>query len=429
MIKLPGYKTIEKIQENDVIVLYKGINSHKGLPVIIKTLKNDYPSIAEITKLKQEYQLLTNLDGAGILQPYELKCYGRNLALISEAFDGQPLSVFLHHNSLSLAEFLRLAIALLEILIKLQEVGIVHQNINSSNILFNRERCQLKLIGFDRAIALTPRQRIVNIASLSTTSLAYISPEQTGRMNRSLDYRTDFYSLGVTFYEMLLRDLPFTSQDLLELIHAHIAKQPIPPSERDIPQAVSNIVMKLLSKNAEERYQTAAGLKFDLENCLNQLKSNNKIDDFELGKRDLGKQLLLSEKLYGREAKIQTLLDAFARVSRGATEIALISGNSGVGKTSIVNEVYKPISATRGYFIAGKFDQFKRNIPYAGFVLAFQNLFAQLLTETEAQIAPWRTKLLDALSPNAQVIIDLIPELELVIGKQPEVRELGALEA
>jgi len=430
------YQIAEKIYEDSKIVLYRGFGKQTKQPVIIKTLVNDYPAIADLTRLKQEYKLLANLECAGILKPHKLEPYGRNLALFYEAFDGQPLSVFLKHHPLSLGEFLRLAIALAEVLIRLQEVGIVHQNINSSNILFNRDRCQLKLIGFDRAIALTPGQRIVSSASLSASSLAYISPEQTGRMNRSVDYRTDFYSLGVTFYEMLLGDLPFTSADPLELIHAHIAKQPLSVTSyqlsvnrEKIPQVVSDIVMKLMAKAAEERYQTAAGLKFDLENCLNQLRSNNKIDNFELGKRDLGKQLLLSEKLYGREAEIQTLLDAFARVSRGRTEFALISGNSGVGKTSIVNEVYKPISATRGYFIASKFDQFKRNIPYTGFVLAFQNLFAQLLTETEAQIASWRTKLLAALAPNAQVIIDLIPELELIIGKQPEVPQLGALSA
>ena len=423
------YRAVEKIYEDSKIVLYRGVDRQTKQPVLIKTLVDDYPAIADITRLKQEYQLLTNLECAGILKPYKLENYGRNLALIYEAFDGQPLSVFLKDNPLSLAEFLRLAIALAEILVRLQEAGIVHQNINSSNILFNRDRCQLKLMGCDRAISLSLGQRIVNTPSLSTSSLAYISPEQTGRMNRSLDYRTDFYSLGVTFYQMLMGDLPFASQDPLELIHAHIAKQPLPIKGKDIPQVVSDIVMKLMAKAAEDRYQTAAGLKFDLENCLQQLRSQGKIDGFELGKRDLGKQFLLSEKLYGREAEIQTLLNAFNRVSHGATEIALVSGNSGVGKTSIVNEVYKPISTTRGYFVAGKFEQFKRNIPYAGFVLAFQNLFAQLLTETEVQITLWRTKLSDALLPNAQVIIDLIPQLELIIGKQPKVPQLGALEA
>ena len=423
------YQIIEKINEANKIILYRGLNKQTRQPVIIKTLVDDYPSISDIARLKQEYQLLTELETAGILQPITLENYGRNLATIFENFDGQPLSVFVSNDRMSLGSFLNIAIALAEIFIQLQQAGIVHRNINSSNILFNRDNCQFKPIGFDRAIKLAQGQRIIDTSYLPEASLAYISPEQTGRMNRSLDYRTDFYSLGVVFYEMLVGDLPFVSKDPLELVHSHIAKQPIPPLEKGIPAAVSNIVMKLLAKNAEDRYQTAVGLKFDLENCLAQLQTQGKIENFSLAGRDLGKQFLLSEKLYGREAEIKTLLAAFTRVSRGATEIALISGSSGIGKTSLVNQVYKPIVATRGYFIAGKFDQFKRNIPYAAFIQAFKKLFAQLLAESEVQITLWRQELLEALAPNAQVIIDVIPELELIIGKQPEVRHLGALES
>ncbi|WP_250635678.1 ATP-binding protein [Nostoc piscinale] len=260
-------------------------------------------------------------------------------------------------------------------------------------------------------------------------TLAYIAPEQTGRMNRAIDYRSDFYSLGVTLYEMLTGTLPFTNHDPLELVHCHIAKQPIPPKEyQQIPQAVSDIVMKLLAKNAEDRYQSPEGLKFDLETCLRQLQTSGDIKDFTPGQRDRGNQLLIPQKLYGRETEVSTLMDAFWRVSQGATEMMLVSGYSGIGKTSIVNEVHKPIVAARGYFIAGKFDQFKQDIPYAAFIQAFQELVRQLLTENEQQIAIWKQKLLGAFGANGKVLIDVIPEVELIVGSQPDVPKLGTTE-
>ncbi|MEH2060017.1 MAG: AAA family ATPase, partial [Nostoc sp.] len=289
---------------------------------------------------------------------------------------------------------------------------------------------EVKLIDFSIA-SLLPRetQTLINPNVLEGT-LAYISPEQTGRMNRGIDYRTDFYSLGVTFYELLTGKLPFQSNDPMELVHCHLAKLPPMLGDREeIPQVLCDIVMKLMAKNAENRYQSALGLKFDLENCLSQLQETGEIKSFPIAQRDVCDRFIIPDKLYGRESEVSTLLQAFERVSLGATEMMLVAGFSGIGKTVIVNEVHKPIVKQRGYFIKGKYDQFQRNIPFSAFVQAFRDLIGQLLTESDIQIQQFKTNILAALGDNGQVIIEVIPELERIIGKQPSAPELSGTAA
>ncbi|PSB45508.1 hypothetical protein C7B80_16770 [Cyanosarcina cf. burmensis CCALA 770] len=430
MFVLPGYDVKETIYKKIKTTIYRGVDEREKQPVLIKIIKTEYPNLEEITGLKQEFQITHDLKCQGALKSYKLEKYQNNLALILEDFGGQLLSQLLQTNQLSLTEFLSIAISLTQTLVQLHSFSIIHKDIKPENILINLKTNQVKLTGFSSAITLLKEQQTINSLNLIEGSLTYISPEQTGRMNRSLDYRTDFYSLGITFYEMLTGIVPFPTSDPMELVYCHIAKQPVPPSvKRKISPAVSHIVMKLLAKNADDRYQNAAGLKFDLENCLFQLQTTGIIETFPLGRRDRGSQLLMPQKLYGREKEVQLLLDTFARVAQGATEIVLLSGYSGIGKTSVVNEVNKPIVEARGYFIAGKFDQFKRNIPYDALIQAFRELIRQLLTESEAQIAAWKEKLLDALAPNGQIIIDMIPEVELIIGVQPEVAQLGLSES
>ncbi|MBW4668334.1 MAG: diguanylate cyclase [Cyanomargarita calcarea GSE-NOS-MK-12-04C] len=428
MIPISEYEILEKIHEGIETVIYRGKSKQES--VAIKLLKSEYPTLEEITRLRHEYKVLKDLTIEGVVKPYGLEKYQNSFALILEDFGGQSLSQILRSRKLTILECLLRAIALAETLIDLYQVAIIHKDIKPSNIIINVETGQVKLTEFGLSSRLCLEKQTISNPNLLEGTLAYIAPEQTGRMNRSIDYRTDFYSLGVTLYEMLTGTLPFTSHDPLELVHCHVAKQPVPPYLLlEIPKAVSDIVMKLLAKNAEERYQSAAGLKFDLETCLLELQNTGEIKDFILGQRDRGSQLSIPQKLYGREGEVAMLMDAFWRVSQGATEMMLVTGYSGIGKTSIVNEIHKPIVAARGYFITGKFDQFRRDIPYSALIQAFQELIRQLLTENEQQIAIWKNKLLEAFGDNGQVLIDVIPEVELIIGSQADVPKLGAAES
>ncbi|WP_228014385.1 trifunctional serine/threonine-protein kinase/ATP-binding protein/sensor histidine kinase [Fortiea sp. LEGE XX443] len=431
-VSIPGYKISKELYKGSRTIVYRGYRETDQKPVVIKLLKNNYPSFSELVQFRNQYTIAKNLNSPLIIQTYSLEPYQNGYALVMEDFGGISLKDYFTsletQNIASLHEFLEIAIALCNTLDILYRQRIIHKDIKPSNILINAETKQVKLIDFSIA-SLLPRetQTLINPNILEGT-LAYISPEQTGRMNRGIDYRTDFYSLGVTFYELLAGKLPFESNDPMELVHFHIAKaaplvQEINPR---IPSVFSEIVSKLMAKNAEDRYQSVLGLKFDLENCLTQLKETGEIKGFEIAQWDVCDRFLIPEKLYGREQEIETLLEAFGRVTHGTSELMLVAGFSGIGKTAVVNEVHKPIVRWNGYFIKGKYDQFNRNIPLSAFVQAFRDLIEQLLSENDVQLEQWRNKILSAISESGQVIIDVIPELERIIGKQVPVPELSA---
>jgi serine/threonine protein kinase len=325
---------------NDIIfsgmhtTIYRGYDEQTQKPVIIKALASEYPTLQEITRLRQEYLISHSLDLEGIVKAYHLERDRNQLALILEDFGGQSLKEILSTKTISLKDFLHIAISVAETLEQLHKIPILHKDINPSNIIINLETGQVKLTDFGIASRLSQENPSISNSNLLEGTLAYISPEQTGRMNRSIDYRTDLYSLGVTFYEMLTGQLPCIASDPLELMHYHLAKQPaslhLLRSKEKIPQVVSEIVMKLLAKNAEDRYQSATGLKIDLEICLTQLQQTGTVENFIVGQRDRSSQLSIPQKLYGREAEVESLLNAFARVSQGATELLLVSGYSGI---------------------------------------------------------------------------------------------------
>ena len=430
-ILINGYTLLETLHEGSHTLVVRALKLPEQTPVIIKTLKAEQPTLDELARLRHEYKVLRSLHLEGILAPIALENYQNGLALILTDFVGQSLKQVIGSRPLALQTFLQIAIQLAAILGELHQHKIIHKDIKPQNVLFNAETGQVRLIDFSIASYLAQEPQAIDSPDLLEGTLAYMSPEQTGRMNRSIDYRTDFYSLGITFYEMLTGQLPHPTTDPLELIHCHIARTPVSPKALNsaIPTTVSDMVMKLLAKTAEERYQSALGLKADLEICLQRLQATGEISHFTVGALDLSSQFLIPQKLYGREQEVKQLMDAFDRVRAGQTEMMLVSGYSGVGKSSLVNEIHKPIAQQRGYFISGKFEQLKRNVPYASLIQAFKELMQQLLTESAERIVTWQAKLLKALGTNGQVIIDVIPEVEQIIGHQPAVSSLGVVES
>lgn len=429
------YHINEQIYTGHRTLVYRGFRLSDGQPVAIKLLRNEFPRFNELVHFRNQYVIAKNLELPGIIKAYSLESYDHRYALVMEDFGGISLSSYLASlaeasnealEGLPVNKFLPIAIQIASTLDGLYHHRVIHKDLKPANILINPTTQQVKLIDFSIA-SLLPRetQEIQNPNVLEGT-LPYISPEQTGRMNRGIDYRTDFYSLGVTFYELLTGKLPFPTDDSMDLVHCHLAKLPLPVHHlnQNVPPILSEIVSKLMAKNAEDRYQSALGLKYDLETCLSQLEEIGAIANFDLGQRDLCDRFIIPEKLYGRESEVFSLLEAFERVSAGSTEMMLVAGFSGIGKTAVVNEVHKPIVRQRGYFIKGKFDQFQRNLPFSAFVQAFRDLMGQVLSETNSQVEQWKSQILAVLGENAQVVVEVIPELEQIIGEQLPAPEL-----
>ncbi|MEG4321086.1 MULTISPECIES: AAA family ATPase [unclassified Microcoleus] len=431
MIRLPAIKVLAQIYESANSLVYRGIREPNNQPLILKVLKEDYPTPAELVRYQQEYEITRSFHFGGVVKAYELRRHNNTLVMLLEDFGGESLERLLEKRQFTLLEFLQTAIQIAETLGRIHQSNVIHKDINPSNIVFNSQTGELKIIDFGLSTAFSRESTALKSPNVLEGTLAYISPEQTGRMNRAIDYRTDFYSLGVTFYKILTNQLPFDAIDAMELVHCHIAKQPILPHRvnPEIPLVVSQIVMKLMAKTAEERYQSALGIRDDLAICLMQLESCEKIEDFVLGEQDISDRFQIPQTLYGRSNQIETLLAAFDRIANGSSQLMLVAGYSGIGKSLLVQEIYKPITERRGYYISGKFDQFQRNIPYSAIVSAFRELVRQLLTETSEQLHVWRDQLLSALGANGQIIIDFIPEVELIIGKQPVLLELAATES
>lgn len=428
---LPGYTLIEELTVNRSIALYRGLCLADRQPVLVKLLRSGYPTPAERARLQYEYDLLTATTCTGVARAYRIETRHHNPALVYLDNGGDLLDHRLAGRPLSIAGFLQLAIQLVEIIGTVHRQKIIHKDLKPQSILVHPTTDAVELINFENASRLSRESPQLYVPDLLEGTLPYMSPEQTGRMNRTVDYRTDFYSLGVTFYEMLCGKLPFEARDSLEWVHCHIARQPIPLAQQrpDVPAAIAAIVHKLLAKTAEERYRNAYGLLADLVECHRQWELNGAIASFTPGSADFFGRIQISQRLYGRATEIATLLSAFERISSGCAELVLVAGHAGVGKSALVNEIHKVLVERPGYFISGKFDQFKRNIPYSSLIQAFQELVRQVLTEDEAQVTTIRAALTEAIGANGQVIIDVIPEIELIIGPQPPVAPLVAAQA
>src|ERR1700687_2500959 len=407
-----------------------GSNPHPP-SVLVLILRSEHPRPESVRMLEHEHSLRAELDPAWAVSPVELTQHEGRPVLALEDPGGEPLDQLVG-TPMEMGQFLRVASGLSAAVRQLHGQGLIHKDLKPANVMIEPSTGQVWLMGFGIASRLPRERQSAEPPEFIAGTLAYMAPEQTGRMNRSIDSRSDLYALGVTLYEMLTGTLPFTASDSMEWVHCHIAKQAVAPAERrkDVPHSVSGIITKLLAKTAEERYQTASGVEADLRRCLAQLESQGRIDAFRLGAHDASDRLLISEKLYGREPEIDSLLTAFNRVITDRTPaLVLVSGYSGVGKSSVVHELHKVLVPPRGLFASGKFDQYKRDIPYSTLAQAFQSLVRALLAKSEAELNSWREALREALSPNGLLIVDLVPELKLIIGEQPPVPDLEPQDA
>ena len=418
--------------KDDEFTLYRGHARQPETPsVLLLTPFSSRPARETLRKLEHEYSLRSELDAAWAARPLALSKYNQQQALVLEDPGGEPLD-HLMQGPMEISQFLRLAIGLAVALGHLHKRELIHKDVKPGNVLVDSATGHAWLRGFGIASRLLREHQPPEPPEFIAGTLPYMAPEQTGRMNSSIDSRSDLYAFGVTLYEMLTGSLPFTASDPMGWVHCQIARQPVPPRERrkNAPGPVSAIIMRLLAKTPEERYQTAAGADIDLRRCLAEWETQGRIDEFVPGIHDTPDRLLIPEKLYGRAREIDTLLSAFDRVVAGRKpELVLVSGYSGIGKSALVNELHKPLVPPRGLFASGKFDQYKRDIPYATLAQAFQSLIRPLLSKSEQELSKWRDALRDALDPNGLLIVDLVPELKLIIGEQPPVPELPLQEA
>ena len=436
MLSIAGYEVKEQLYHGARCSVFRAKCIDNGDEVILKTLNDDLSGIDydnAIIRLNHEYYVASTLEHESVCIPIKF-CEGAYPVIVYPFFAAESLANFLDNKKLSLTESLQLAIKLCHALDEIHKLDIIHKVISPENILIDKDTLDIKVAGFADASTVKThgKKEIVQICSPESLqiNLTYISPEQTGRTSSVLDYRSDFYSLGVTLYHCLCGHPPFTSRDSMELFHQHLAKKPemLIDVDPDVPMVVSKIIDKLLEKNADDRYQSAYGLRKDLEKCLEHLTNRNSIPNFKIAEYDVSEKFQLSRKLYGRESEISALLRRYSQVRSGGKELLMVSGYSGIGKTSLIKKLYEPITESRGYFISGKFDQYQRNIPYSALVNAFRQLFQFILSEDKSRLQQWKHKLLDALDANGQIIIDVIPELELIIGGQPKVKSVDSTE-
>lgn len=426
-MNVPNYSIKSVLYKGNITVTYQAERFEDKIPVIIKTNLSEYPSQQELANLKHEYGVLKDLSYPGVISAHDLIKVQNRFFLILEDIQGMTLKDWMGHKPVKLSDFFEVASQLATVLANVHSRNIIHKDIKPENILIDPATLKIKIIDFSLSSQLSFETSSQANPNVLEGTLSYISPEQTGRMNRIVDQRSDFYSLGVTFYEMLTGRLPFEGTDPLEIVYGHLAKIPEQVHEINpkVPKILSQLIDKLMAKSADDRYGSGFGLKEDLQICWNLWKDGKTSEVFPLGQKEIKNRLVISQKLYGREDEIKQLLNIFDRVcEEGTGELTLVSGAPGIGKSAFIQEIYKPLSREKGYFIRGKFDLLQRNTSYFAFIQAFKELMSFILTESENYLENLKQDILEAVGPNGQVVIKLIPELEQVIGKQPDVPEL-----
>ena len=431
MKKILDYTILDKIDETYKSIIYRCKKKDEDKTLVIKVLKHANPSLVDIAKYKHEIEILTSINLDGILKAYDIIHHKNTYAIILEDFGGISLKKIIAEKKIDIEILLKYSIEIASILGEIHRQEIIHNDIKPSNILINEKNEEVKIADFGISKILSQENNMIYEPSVIEGTLVYMSPEQTGRMNRAVDYRTDLYSLGITLYEMFTGTVPFKSKDPMELIYSHIAKNPADPHSinSNIPSIISKIIIKLLSKNADERYQNSLGLASDLKKCFIQLKENNSINEFELATEDIPPKFQLPHVLVGREKEIKEIYNSFDRVTKGEKELILVSGPPGIGKSSLIKEVNRPIVAVNGYFLSGKYNQFGNDVPYNGIIQALTSLAKQILIESQGKIDEWKVNLKAVLNQNGKIITDLIRDFRFIIGEQESIPELNSKEA
>ncbi|MCP4135015.1 MAG: serine/threonine-protein kinase PknK [bacterium] len=431
MFTLKGYTIFEKIYEGPTVTVYCGREKVSSRPVILKHLHIQHPTHKELKRFEYEYEMTRSVNIPGVIQPRSLIDYKHSKVMIMDDFNSISLDRHMKSHELKIREFLEIAIAITGILGDIHKNNIIHKDIKPHNIILNPETKEIKIIDFSISSYVKKETREAVSQEKLEGTLEYISPEQTGGMNRSIDFRSDLYSLGATMYEMLTGQRVFAGTNPKELAYAHIAIPPIPPHRKkdDIPPILSYIIMKLLSKSAEERYQTAGGLKADLEKCLSLLEQGGIIWSFPLAQNDIPDTLIIPESLYGREEVIQIFFDELSLASKNESRMILLKGPPGIGKSTLIKEIRKSLVQEQKLHLSGKFDRFSGDTPYVPFAQAFRNLVGQIFKESAKRVDYWKRKILTAVGENGQLLIEAVPEIEVIIGPQPAIPDLPPGEA
>ena len=425
---LKGYSVQEELHKSQRRVVHRGLRDSDQAPVIIKSFLVGMATEEDVAAVKHEFDILSALSVNGVPRAYGLVPNANAFDLIFEDRGGSTLEEFIRSSSFDLEARLHIAVGIVDVLEGVHRQHVVHRDINPANVLVDPTG-SVTLIDFSIAARQAEDHIPVSHPSGLEGTLPYLSPEQTGRMNRPVDYRSDFYSLGITLFELFSGRLPFQAVDPMELVYHHIAvpSPQLAEIRQDVPRSLSAVISKLLEKAPEDRYQSALGIKHDLLLCSGHLKDDP--EDFRPGRQDVNDRFAIPRKLYGRQDELQTLMTAFDRAGQGGVELVLVAGHSGIGKSALVHAVHAPVTERHGYFISGKFDQLQLTVPYSAFVTALKDLVAQLLTESDEALMAWKDNLLQALDGNGQLVIDVIPEVEHILGPQPAIPELNPSES